>query len=755
MRRSQPLSTSSTLAAMRVIAILWVVAVGCAKPGHVECDDGRTCPEGTVCEPTRALCIAPAQTTVCGAENIADGYPCTANGVIGICDHQVCLPGCGDGITNGDEECDDANFASNDGCSSRCVVEVPSWRPVPDAWRPVTRHGAATITSNDRLVIAGGNTIGGLRTEHTHRLAFGTSAGLGWVPPTASTLPPREAPAMAYDPSRNIIVLFGGINGDALLADTWIYTIANGWVQASPSTSPPARYHAAMAYDPTTQKLVLFGGTKSTDSFQDTWTFDGTSWAPVTTNTPPTRRYMHAMATDFNRNVIVMYAGIVPFNGPYGRDTWEYASGTWTLVDAASAPGFRYGSAMAFTTPNSPSTGTIILYGGVTDANQATSDTWRYDASGWTLLPTPVSPPGRLLATLSPQADGVVLVGGQAGVLAEPLRDVWRFTNGAWTDVSPRFQPAPRNSTPLAYDEDAREMNLVSGYDGTFLDDAWAYTGFAWFSNAQLPDRPNRFAHVMAYDYARKHTIVFGGHQPLTPVMSDSTFRFVSDGQGTRSWTVLDPPTKPPARGYGAFAFDGNVLVLFGGNPTGAVGFTALSDTWEFDGTTWTRGGDGPLPSVAASATWDLKNARLVLLDAAGNTWTYADHAWTQIAHTGPPPREHAAMTYDYLTKRVLLVGGRTSDTREPLADVWELEGDTWREVYVPGPGPLPRTHLGLASHKWARETLLVGGSSSADNVWEFKYSSPTPDEVCTSDGPDNDGDLHDDNNDPDCQERN
>ncbi len=42
-----------------------------------------------------------------------------------------CLHGCGDGILDGQEECDDGNLDDGDGCSMRCVLEADG-RAVPE-----------------------------------------------------------------------------------------------------------------------------------------------------------------------------------------------------------------------------------------------------------------------------------------------------------------------------------------------------------------------------------------------------------------------------------------------------------------------------------------------------------------------------------------------------------------------------------------------------------------------------------------------
>jgi hypothetical protein len=78
---------------------------------------------------------------------LADGMPCVSpSGIEGICNAEVCRPpGCGDGIASGDEECDDENTVSGDGCENDCTF---------------TCHGAADCNDadvcTDDACIAGG-----------------------------------------------------------------------------------------------------------------------------------------------------------------------------------------------------------------------------------------------------------------------------------------------------------------------------------------------------------------------------------------------------------------------------------------------------------------------------------------------------------------------------------------------------------------------------------------------------------------------
>src|SRR5262249_41716876 len=138
-----------------------------------------------------------------------------------------------------------------------------------------------------------------------------TSAALGsgstWKLAGDGTLSPRGYHAIAYDSTRNKLVLFGGHGG---LGDT-LECDGERWNQTA-STGPSPRQGHAMAYDSARGKVVLFGGTSPQGGvltpLNDTWEWDGTSWTQVASSGPSPRQF-HAMAYDSTRRRIVLFGG--------------------------------------------------------------------------------------------------------------------------------------------------------------------------------------------------------------------------------------------------------------------------------------------------------------------------------------------------------------------------------------------------------------------------------------------------------------
>lgn len=178
----------------------------------------------------------------------------------------------------------------------------------------------------------------------------------------------------------------------------------------------------------------------------------------------------------------------------------------------------------------------------------------------------------------------------------------------------------------------------------------------------------------MAYNPNTQTFLEFGGQDGGTN--QNTTYTFTP---ATRTWTLLNPPTKPPGRINieTGLVFDEarNVFVLFGGRLQATP---ATNDTWTFDPTTsnWTQ----RTPAVSPPArdlhamVYDRAN-RVVILHGGrsasaailDDTWVYDTGAntWTQIAPSGTPPRiHHHSAVYDSVNNAMVVVPGNgTSDT--------------------------------------------------------------------------------------------
>jgi len=193
-----------------------------------------------------------------------------------------------------------------------------------------------------------------------------------------------------------------------------------------------------------------------------------------------------------------------------------------------------------------------------------------------------------------------------------------------------------------------------------------------------------RYGHAMAYDSQRGVTVLFGGgDNPNSPIALSDTWEW----NGV-TWTQRASFAFPPGRLYYAMAYDSarGVTVLFGGLLNGSG---LLADTWEWDGTNWTQ----RTPATSAPARYGhamvFDSARGVTLLFGGNpviaggsgsplndTWEWNGTNWTQrTPATAPPGRYLHAMAYDGVRHVTVLFGGGGSI---PQYGFPPPLGDTW-----------------------------------------------------------------------------
>ena len=183
-----------------------------------------------------------------------------------------------------------------------------------------------------------------------------------------------------------------------------------------------------------------------------------------------------------------------------------------------------------------------------------------------------------------------------------------------------------------------------------------------------------------------------------------------------RPSTVMEPPT-----GFGPELVEWE------------RGFALRSETWEWDGTTWTLNPDANLPGLIDPAVgYDEKRGRVVLIGGATSGWHCDSVSWdrgysdcvdleqTDVTYeydgsrwvareipSAPEPRIRASMVWDSQRELLVLFGGRRmsplsvqvkphgpsypdAGALELLNDTWLYDGNEWVRVPTGSP-PIPR----------------------------------------------------------------
>lgn len=292
---------------------------------------------------------------------------------------------------------------------------------------------------------------------------------------------------------------------------------------------------------------------------------------------------------------------------------------------------------------------------------------------------------------LSPAGSGtvdvLVTVEGLTSARSAADRFIYQAPSLAgWTQWFPTSSPSGRGAA-LAYDSVHRQVLYVgSGGPGT-LGETWTWNGGSAWTQLDVDGPPSVLGEGLAFDDATGSAVLFGGlgyrhaGTRIYPQLSARTWIW-NDSQ----WTETNPAIHPPARFNASTAYDAahKRIVLFGG--------CASTDCTSMRGDTW---------------TWD------------GRSWTQ------QSMPTAPSPRSGASMTYDPVTRTVVLFGG-VDGAKHSLGDTWVWNGITWIQQH-PATSPSARSSAALACHPVVGGLLLFGGtgqSSYPRDTWAWNGST-------------------------------
>ncbi|MFH1808076.1 MAG: hypothetical protein ABIJ09_04985 [Pseudomonadota bacterium] len=583
---------------------------------------------------------------------------------------------------------------------------------------------------------------------------------------------PRQDHAMAYDVARGRSVLFGGTTAAGDVDETWEWD-GHLWHLLDPATKPRPRHAHSMVYDEARARVVMYGGKTTSTDWAETWEWDGHDWLQRFPAHDPCWRRFAAMAYDASRRRVVLYGGFSDEQGRCGLpgqpdrndDTWEWDGQDWDRVQPVDTPGPRESHTMAF----DASSKKIVLFGGndLTDGCYS-SETWLWDGANWSLATT-TGPSARWGATAV--HDGaqsqLLLFGGYASTSASHygnFDDTWAWTGTAWTPADGARRPEARHGHTAVYDAARQQVFLFGGNTGRELptgpvqrsNSTWLRDPRGWRQIRPEISPDPRIDLAMAYDAVSQKTLLYGGS---TSSSSCDRTTWLWDGE---TWHALATAVSPTACHQHALAHDvsrGRTVLYGGAHFSGVISYPD-EDTWEWDGSQWSKPSAlGHPRSLRQSAlVYDGLRDRSVLYGGhfsctQSETWEWrfdalncfpSDEAcWTRLSNTGGPTScQLFAMAYDEGRDRVVLNGG-TDAASACLDETWEfgewgvptcaVAGEPCWGLLSPAQQPPALQYHAMVYDPGRQQTLLFGGGQCAnplvytDETWEWNGTTWTP----------------------------
>jgi len=260
----------------------------------------------------------------------------------------------------------------------------------------------------------------------------------------------RKSPGFAfnYDLKRGLV--FGGIEGNNVLNDTWEVKFSSTtilYTQQPTAVSPPARWGHSMVYDAKNQRVVMFGGFDAEHRpLNDLWVY-----------------YFSTSENTYTTNEL----GQVTTNEVAQDSSWEQV----TSFTSSDRPQPRAGASMIYwgdwdydrglgdTYKAGSNKRKIVLFGG-TDGKAYFNDTWVYDGERWTLC----NPVGELSQAPSPRAFASMAYAQNARKMPDPT-GVATYHSGADDDENASDDAPSKGAKISAFLFGGRTGTIPTGRD--------------------------------------------------------------------------------------------------------------------------------------------------------------------------------------------------------------------------------------------------------------------------------------------------
>jgi hypothetical protein len=574
--------------------------------------------------------------------------------------------------------------------------------------------------------------------------------GSRWAQRFPATSPSgRTAHYMVHDSTRGRVVLFGGrqatggVNNEfRLLNDTWVYDNGN-WSEITAPNTPTPRQHGAMAYDPVRDRVVIFGGTTfkadgvTLENNFETWELDGTTWVQASYNTPELLRPM--LAWDKRRSQMILVGSDTAFKPKMYR--LDAQASLWNEVTPEKMPDCVSDASMVYQDHNA----LIVLVGGVCSVTTAFVDqTWEWNGTTWAenKTKTPVTRATATALGYDQLRATSVLFGGFIAFESLPRSTTQLYRDGNWSFPDFQTRPTPRSLFTFVPDPVNQTVWLLGGldeYNSSYLADVWGYRGGQFFTKKVTGIPATCEAPTAAFDTDR-NKMVFA----CWPTTSLDVEIYEFDGNEFKNITTTKD--KPEARRFSTLVYDASLkkIVLFGGYDLQNF----KDDTWTWDGANWTEVKRDKPPNRALHTMWyDPIQKRTILYGGIGresieekvqrfsDMWAFTGNGWTKLNVTNTPgERLGPQYAIDPATGKLLLFGGLKAELTDPSDEdslrrqfydneTWQWDGgaSTWTKL-TPATSPAARQNGRLAYDPLSQRLVLFGGYAGFffSDIWSW-----------------------------------
>jgi hypothetical protein len=265
--------------------------------------------------------------------------------------------------------------------------------------------------------------------------------------------------------------------------ETWTWD-GNHWTLLHPPTSPSPRVYPAMAYDPHRQQVILFGAGYPGDM----WGWDGVTW----TELHPAHLPQSASNAVLDRDLgSVAMLGV---DGPPGATRltdfvmWQWTGSDWTKSALAGNPIWRGDFGFAY----DPDHHQEVLVGGYVCEGSCgifnmkpVGETWLLRQGKWSQWsPGSVGPSGYARAAFDEARHQMVVVVGY-GTPPDWDVETWTWDGATWTKRDSLHRPPGQLSgQSLAYDAANGRVLMFGGKSDHLnsipLNQTWAWDGNDW-----------------------------------------------------------------------------------------------------------------------------------------------------------------------------------------------------------------------------------------------------------------------------------